>query len=437
MISRSRRKHRITAANRLAIRAAINGKRIAALFLSAALAVTPLAASFAQDDAPAMLPKSSKGKAVSRRLSSSENDTAGNELSFGEVKRTSGESTPGDNSAGKKSAVRTADVKAEDGEPLGRVVRALASDEPSGSTPKRKAIKRVAAEDGDIQPAQWTASRTKSVLVNNPEQERIPSAPEPPARSAQEPQMELGGRRQLRADCGNERQACEEARKKVFANTIDRIQIDLSPLLFSDKTYSSIDAYIAASEEITRQGLKDSPFRSWVDRNGAVIVENARLLRVRSNTVVVVDAAGVEKVIPISQLSETEMCEVADTWGIPVRCRLKEELYNGRMFCATTFTWTASALCHKPNYFEQIELERYGHTPGPILEAPMAGVKFAADIATLPYKMGINPPNECKYALGYYRPGNCAPWIIPPVPLSLRGAIFQATAATGISWIIP
>lgn len=435
--------------------------------LGAAIFAAPLAASFGQEDAPAALPAKIKAKPVSRRVASSEDSGSANQLSFGEIKRTSGEKA-----TGKKSAVRTAEGKAEDEETEGRVVRAFESEEASESKPKRKAIRKVAADEADVAPAQWTASRSKSVLVNGPGQvgggqsgsgqggagqggagqggagqsglgqrglgqERIPAIPDAPQGSGQGRPLEPGGQRQLRANCGTEKEACEEARKKVFANTIDRIQIDLSPLRFSDKHYNSIDEYIQASERITREGLANSPYRSWVDRSGNVIIENARLLKVRANTVVVVDAAGVQKVIPISQLSEAEMCEVADTWGIPIRCELKEELYTGRMFCSTTFTWTASALCHKPNYFEQIELERYGHTPGPILEAPMSGVKFAADIATLPYKMGINPPNECKYALGYYRPGNCAPWIIPPVPLSLRGAIFQATAVTGVSWIIP
>lgn len=400
--------------------------------LGAAIFAAPLTASFAQEDAPAALPKTIKAKPVSRRIASNEDSGNSNQLSFGEIKRTSGEAR-----VTKKSAVRTAEGKAEDEESGGGVVRAFASDEQTPALTKRKTIRKVAAEDSEVQRAQWTASRSKSVLVNGQGQERIPSEPDSPARNSQEPQLELGGKRQLRADCGNEKQACEDARAKVFANTIDRIQIDLSPLLFSEKHFNSIDEYIHASEKITLEGLKDSPFRSWADRSGKVIIENARLLRVRAHSVIVVDAAGVQKVIPISQLSETEMCEIADTWGIPVRCELKDELYAGRMFTPTTFTWTASALCHKPLYFEQIELERYGHTPGPILEAPMAGIKFAADLATLPYKVGINPPNECQYALGYYRPGNCAPWIIPPVPLSLRGAIFQATAVTGISWIIP
>jgi hypothetical protein len=51
--------------------------------------------------------------------------------------------------------------------------------------------------------------------------------------------------------------------------------------------------------------------------------------------------------------------------------------------------------------------------------------------------MGINPPNECQYALGYYRPGNCAPWLVPPIPLSVRGALVEAGAIMGGAFVIP
>lgn len=103
----------------------------------------------------------------------------------------------------------------------------------------------------------------------------------------------------------------------------------------------------------------------------------------------------------------------------------------------STFTWKASALCHKPLYFEQIQLERYGHDPGPILGPALAGAHFFANIAVLPYKMGIHPPKECVYALGYYRPGDCAPWLVDPIPLSLRGALFQTGAVMGMVYALP
>ena len=50
--------------------------------------------------------------------------------------------------------------------------------------------------------------------------------------------------------------------------------------------------------------------------------------------------------------------------------------------------------------------------------------------------MGVQPPNECVYALGHYRPGNCAPYLIDPVPISARGAAMQAGAVVGAAAIL-
>ena len=73
-------------------------------------------------------------------------------------------------------------------------------------------------------------------------------------------------------------------------------------------------------------------------------------------------------------------------------------------------TWKASNLCHKPLYFEEVNLERYGHTAGPVLQPLVSSAHFFGNIIVLPYKMGVHGPTECQYSLGYYRPGNCAPW---------------------------
>lgn len=112
--------------------------------------------------------------------------------------------------------------------------------------------------------------------------------------------------------------------------------------------------------------------------------------------------------------------------------------FRGRNWCRTNFAWKASGLCHKPLYFEDVQLERYGHSWNPVLQPFMSAGHFFASVALLPYHMGINPPNECVYTLGYYRPGSCAPYMIEPFPLSLRGAVFEAAAVTGFYfWLYP
>jgi len=110
---------------------------------------------------------------------------------------------------------------------------------------------------------------------------------------------------------------------------------------------------------------------------------------------------------------------------------------SNREWMMTTFMWKASGLCHKPLYFEQVALERYGHSTGPLTQPIVDGAHFFLTVPILPYKMGIEAPWECKYALGYYRPGSCAPYIIPPLPLSARGAALEAGFVSALIYTLP
>lgn len=76
-------------------------------------------------------------------------------------------------------------------------------------------------------------------------------------------------------------------------------------------------------------------------------------------------------------------------------------------------------------------MERYGHMAGPWVQPFASGAHFFLTVPILPYKMGLELPNECLYTLGYYRPGSCAPYLFDPIPISLRGALFEAGAWVG------
>ncbi|HUY32437.1 MAG TPA: hypothetical protein VMV69_06620 [Pirellulales bacterium] len=121
----------------------------------------------------------------------------------------------------------------------------------------------------------------------------------------------------------------------------------------------------------------------------------------------------------------------------PQECPLAGDPYKQRNFAATNYTWKASALCHKPLYFEQPQMERYGHTFGPVVQPIFSGVHFFVSVLALPYKMGVEPPLECIYALGYYRPGSCAPRTVGPIPISARGALSQLGVSTGLTYLFP
>ncbi|HVU88787.1 MAG TPA: hypothetical protein VHD36_15805 [Pirellulales bacterium] len=128
----------------------------------------------------------------------------------------------------------------------------------------------------------------------------------------------------------------------------------------------------------------------------------------------------------VKRLSDISTNIAAEPGEFPVECGLGDEQFVPRNFHGTLFAWKASALCHKPLYFEDIELERYGQTCSPLFQPIISAAKFYLALPILPYLMGLEPPLECVYPLGYYRPGSCAPFIIPPVPISLRGALLEA-----------
>jgi hypothetical protein len=122
---------------------------------------------------------------------------------------------------------------------------------------------------------------------------------------------------------------------------------------------------------------------------------------------------------------------------LPKECPLVTNSYNGRHFAPTCYQWKASGVCTKAAYFEDVQLERYGHSVCPFLQPVISGAKFFLTVPLLPYKMGINPPSECVYTLGHYRVGNCSPYMLDPFPISVRAVLFEAAAVGGAVALIP
>jgi hypothetical protein len=122
---------------------------------------------------------------------------------------------------------------------------------------------------------------------------------------------------------------------------------------------------------------------------------------------------------------------------LPKECPLVTTPYNGRHFAPTCYQWKASGVCTKAAYFEDVQLERYGHSVCPFLQPVISGTKFFLTVPLLPYKMGITPPNECVYTLGHYRAGSCSPYMLDPFPISVRAVLFEAAAVGGAVALIP
>ncbi len=223
---------------------------------------------------------------------------------------------------------------------------------------------------------------------------------------------------------------CDDVRDRALSANIDKIQLDIAP------NFGVGPKDKQSPEEKRESFAKSAPYRPWFDQTGTQIADG-RLVDFAYNEVVIETQGGIRSSIPLRKLSEPDATYVFEAWGLPMTCSLGSEQIAARVYEPTTVAWKASGLCHKPLYFEEIQLERSGHEYGPIIQPAISSVHFFKNIAFLPYKMGINPMTECQYSLGHYRPGNCAPWSIEPIPLSLRGAAAQAKIITGAALVLP
>ena len=222
---------------------------------------------------------------------------------------------------------------------------------------------------------------------------------------------------------------CESLQKSIESLDIRSISVDSSPKFVEGYKGSRVTS---SKDEFVRT----APMRDWFGNDGEKITFG-KLVDYARGQVLIETPDGEQVSYLFNRLSSVDLAYVADAWGLPVVCTLGDGTLEPRQFTETTMTFKASGSCHKPLYFEEPQLERYGHEWGPVVQPVISTANFVKNFAVLPYKMGIHPMNECQYPLGYYRPGECAPWTVGPVPISLRGALMQAGAITGASAILP
>jgi len=230
-------------------------------------------------------------------------------------------------------------------------------------------------------------------------------------------------------NCCEETDNCREIRQELGRFNIRNISLDIS------SPYAPNEDDPTVAESMQAQAMQSAPARQWRNIQGELVADG-RMLDIRDRRVLI-DTGDDIKRIRIQDLGSDEKCFLTAYWNLPYECGWTDQPFLGRNWAPLEVNWTASALCHKPLYFEDRALERYGHMTGPISQVALSGAHFFGSAALLPYQMGMYPPNECRYALGYYRPGNCAPHLIPPVPLSARGAAYQAGAVLGAIYWIP
>lgn len=144
-----------------------------------------------------------------------------------------------------------------------------------------------------------------------------------------------------------------------------------------------------------------------------------------------------QKVPPNFQINDLAEARFGD-WSSP--------RYSAMMlsagFSPSGFCWAAPAVYHRPLYFEQPNVERYGHyvsvcEGGNCLQSAVCAAHFFGTIPVLPYKVGADPCCEKQYVLGCYRPGSCNPHQLIKPEVSCRGLVLQGMTVTGLVFLIP
>lgn len=103
----------------------------------------------------------------------------------------------------------------------------------------------------------------------------------------------------------------------------------------------------------------------------------------------------------------------------------------------TVLQWEPTNLWYHPLYFEDVGLERYGHTNKPYIQPFVSTGRFFGQVAMLPYQMTLHPPKAREFALGYYQPGEWAPKKKYQVPFNEEATAVEFLWITGLILLIP
>ena len=224
-------------------------------------------------------------------------------------------------------------------------------------------------------------------------------------------------------NCCQEENECVKVLDRIRQRTIQSITVDITP------PYEVSDDDPADVMQRKQDKLAQVPAREWYDRSGNLITTGT-LKDMRRGKVILAGDQG-EISMRLQELGRDEICYVTSYWNLPAECPLPSGDYAARNYSQITYAWTASAVCHKPLWFEDVALERYGHSAGPVKQSLFSAAHFFGSAILLPYNSRLYPPNECRYALGYYQPGDCAPWLLHAFPLSKRAAAGELLTILG------
>jgi hypothetical protein len=131
---------------------------------------------------------------------------------------------------------------------------------------------------------------------------------------------------------------------------------------------------------------------------------------------------------------------------LPRKTESVEGAIPRRLWPQILYPWEATSFCHRPLYFEEVNLERYGYlfcddrcggVPAAVVQPVLSGARFFATVPLLPYEMALEPPCECIYTLGHYRPGSPVPHQIHRIRLGPLAGGVEAAAIAGLIFAVP
>ncbi|MBM4091391.1 MAG: hypothetical protein FJ276_18495 [Planctomycetes bacterium] len=106
-------------------------------------------------------------------------------------------------------------------------------------------------------------------------------------------------------------------------------------------------------------------------------------------------------------------------------------------FVPIQYHWAASGLCHRPLYFEDAMLERYGQQCHPLIQPVASGSRFFLTFPALPYLLAVDPPRPAISTLGSFRPGTPAPAMFQRPPLQVDAGLIEACAWLAVIYVFP
>jgi hypothetical protein len=115
---------------------------------------------------------------------------------------------------------------------------------------------------------------------------------------------------------------------------------------------------------------------------------------------------------------------------------VEHRMGTSRDHAESLMMWEAPGVCHRPLYFEEVNLERHGYKV-PILQPALSMAHFFGRIPALPYMIASERHHRCTYTLGHYRPGDYAPYSLYLPRFSVGGSALETVAVAGILFAFP